>query len=132
MSTPDTLPKPGTANITNTDIPKRRGRPRDPDAKQVQQIALRPADWEYIDLWAQVSYNDTDNVSKRIERVLARLRDHVPYGPGKSFFAKDPETPAKPRTTPAVAREAASRGITKAELINEMWDAYKAQKESGR
>lgn len=130
MSTLDTLPKPTTTNITNSDIPVKRGRgkPRDPNAKQVQQIALRPRDWEYISLWAVESYNDADNLSKQVERLLTRLRSHVPDGPAKPFYTPPPDKTPGTRTTPAVAREAASRGITKAELINEMYQLYKAQK----
>ena len=107
---------------------RKAGRPRDPNAKSVQQIALRPADWEYAALWAIDSYNVADNASTRMERMISRLRSMAPKGPDAFGFERDPAKPPTPRTTPAVAREAAHRGISKAELINEMYAIYKAQK----
>lgn len=130
------VPGTVTANITNSEIPgtpqpgtRRAGRPKDPNAKQVQQIALRPADWEYITLWALDSYNDADNVSKQVERVLGRLRAHAPHGPDKPFYTAPEGETVKERTTPSIAREAKQKGISKAALLNQMYDYWKAREE---
>lgn len=150
MTTPDTLPAPGTESFTNSETPgsqapapredttaRKGGRPKDPQAKTVQQIALRPADWEYAALWAIDSYNVADNASTRMERMISRLRSMAPKGPDAFGFERDPTKPLKPRRTAAIAREARRRGIETAELENEMWALYKeerdkAQKESGK
>ena len=94
------------------------GRPKDPQAKSVQQIALRPADWDYCALWAIDSYNVADNASTRMERMISRLRSMAPKGPDAFGFERDPNKPVKARLSPAVARAAAKRGMEKAAYIN--------------
>jgi len=124
-STPDTAAQPGTGGFTISETPRKGGRPKDPNAKSFEQIGLRPNDWEYVRLWAIDSYNVADNVSTRLERMIGRLRAMAPKGPDSFGHDRDPATPPKPRTTPAVALEAARRGISRAEQINEMWALWK-------
>jgi hypothetical protein len=126
--TPDTGTKTGTGSFAISETPKKGGRPKDPDAKRFEQIGLRPADWEYVRLWAIDSTNSPDNVSTRLERMIARLRAMAPKGPDAFGHERDPAKAQEPRTTPAVALEARRRGITKAEQINEMWELWKTQK----
>ena len=134
-NTQDNPTQASADNYTNSEIActtqpgtRKAGRPKDPNAKIVQQIALRPDDWTYAALWAIDSYNIADNPSTRMERMISRLRSMAPKGPDAFGFERDPTKAPAPRTTPAVAREAAQRGISKAELINEMYAIYKQQK----
>jgi len=104
-------------------------KPLPPEQKMVAyKINLLPADWEYLGLFV----DDTASPEQRtpghlIRAAIAHLRLSTPNGPDKPFYTHDPNTPRPVSTTPAVAREATRRGMSKAEFVNELFARYKSQ-----
>ena len=111
------------------ETPKRgRGRPPESDPTESHTLNVRRSRWQWLSLWAVQGASK----SKQFEFLCERLENVYPEGPGRIGRTPGPDAPKKARQTPAVACEAARRGMSKAEFINELYADYKARNLEGK